>query len=115
MRFVKLKTTVSKVVDEHVDDIKTIKSMIELIKSQEITCSIRLADGPKYQGCRIDKVSDEEFGFRIINTRSTLRKKASLTDIEYLEINTSSDVLSRSKPNVSRFSLLDPESDFDEQ
>lgn len=110
MRYVKFQTTVEKVVDEIVDDYATIKLILSNLKNNELDCALRLSDGPKMTGVRIDRVNDDDFTFRVINARSTLSKKAKFSDVDYLEVNTDAELICRTKPNVSRWTLLDPSS-----
>lgn len=111
MRYIKLRTTVERVVDEVIDDDSTIQSILLSLKNNEIDCIIRLTDGPKMCNVRIDAVDDDGFSFRVINRSSTLSKKAQFNEVDYVEINTDADLLCRSKPNISRWTLLDPTSD----
>lgn len=110
MRYVRFQTIVEKVVDEIVDDIVTIKSILLSLKSNELNCTLQLSDGPKMSGVRIDKIDDSGFSFRVINRRSTLSKTAKFGDVEYLEVSSDADSLCRNKPNVSRWTLLDSSS-----
>lgn len=111
MRYVRLQTTVTKVVDEVVDDALTIKSILENLKSQELTCSLTLSDSPKMTNVRINKVGDDSFSFKVINKQSTVSNSSSFSNVSYLEVNTNAETLCRNKPNVGRFSLLDTSSE----
>lgn len=110
MRYVRFQTIVEKVVDEIVDDSATIKSILSTLKSNEMTCTLQLSDGPKMSNVRIDKIDDSGFAFRVINRRSTLSKVAKFIDVEYLEVSSDVESLCRNKPNVTRWTLLDSSS-----
>ena len=111
MRYVKLQTVVSKVVDEIIDDVDTIKSILTILKEQELDCSLRLLDGPRFAGVRVNSLDAESFSFRVVQKQSTLLKSAKYNEIEYLEISVKTEEMCRNKPNVSRWSILDPSND----
>lgn len=106
MRYVRLQTVITKVVDEEVSDIKVIKSILENIKDTDITLTLRLVDGPKMSNVRIEKMDADTFAFRVVSKNSILKKTGNYKDVEYVEINTVGDSLSK-KPNISRFALID--------
>lgn len=108
MHYVKLKTVVSKVVDELIDDLETIKQIMQVIYSRQLDCAITLNSGPKLFPVRIEKMDENEFSFRIIRIHGSLQKSALYTDIQYLEVNSQDSVISRVKPDVTRWMLLDP-------
>ena len=114
MRYVKLRTTISKVADEHIDDIKTIRSIVSVLKEKEIDCVLQLSGGPRLTRIRIRNVSDDTFGFQMRSKNSSLTKTVPYSEIDYLEINTSADIINRTKPGVSRWLLLDPATDESE-
>lgn len=107
MRYVKLQTTVTKILDETIDDINTVVSILESILKQELNCTLALSDGLKVSNVRITKMNENNFSFRVLSKTSSLIKQARYNEIEYLEINTNADVMCRNKPNVTRWTLLD--------
>ncbi len=112
MRYVRLTTTVSKIVDEDVLDIKTIKSIIIVLKEKELSCTLRVSDGPKLQNVRIKSVDDDSFNCKIVTQNSCLNKSILFAELDYLEVNTSASIISRTKPSISRWTLLDPAADI---
>ncbi len=108
MRYVKLKTTVTKVVDEIIDDKETIIEILNVLKKKELDCVIRLLDGPKLEKTRIVSIGDNDFKVYIIRKYGTLKKTIQFEHLDYLEVNTQDDVIERTKPNISRWTLLDP-------
>jgi len=115
MRYIRLKTVTTKIVDEIIDKVETIKPILEILRDKEIKCTMQLSDGPKMKTVRIDKIDGDRISIRIINPNSVLKKKSLISEIEYLEVNTSDEVLCRTKSDVSRWMLLDPSSDFPEE
>jgi len=111
MRYVRLTTTISKIVDEDVSDLKTIKSIISIIKNKELDCTLQLLDGPKLPNVRIYSVDDDSFCCKVITKNSYLKKSILFSELTYLEVNTTASIISRTKPGVSRWMLLDPADD----
>jgi hypothetical protein len=108
MRYVRLTTTVSKIVDEDVADLKVIKSIVSVLRDKELDCTLRVSDGPKLQNVRIYRVDDDSFNCTVVTKNSCLKKSVLFADLDYLEVNTSASIISRTKPSVSRWTLLDP-------
>ncbi len=111
MRYVRLKTTVSKVVDETID-IPTAKTVIKTLCDKEMTCSLQLSDGPRMEPVRITKVTDKDFMFHKWSHSGLLRRTVSYDEVIYLEVNTKDEVLARVKCVGSRWMLLDPSASF---
>lgn len=112
MRYVRLTTTVSKIVDEDVGDIKMIKSIVSILRDKELDCTLQVSDGPKLQNVRIHRVDDESFNCTVVTKNSCLKKSVLFAELNYLEVNTSASIISRTKPGISRWTLLDPAADI---
>lgn len=102
----------TKVADDLVDDIDHIKSILTSIKDMQIDCALRLTDGPRYEPSRITSLVDNGFSFRVFGRHSMLDKSCNFDEIDYLEVNTTSEIMSN-KPGASRWMLLDSEPDED--
>jgi len=113
MRYIKLKTITTKVADEIVDEEEYVFKILETLMSKELSFTLRLKDGLKRSPVRIMSLTNQDFKFRLMGANSSLISSASLDEIDYLEINTQDTLIANKKPNVSRWSLLDPTS-FDD-
>lgn len=109
MKYVCYKKTISKVADEEIKDVPTIKAILNSIHENEITCSMKLEEGLSYDKIRITELGDTSFKYIIFNSNATLRKSSGYKDISYLEIITVDNVLSGLKPGIERWNLLDAE------
>jgi len=107
MRYVCYKTTVSKVIDDQVHDLDTIKAILTIFRDKELTCSIRTGVDPTLEFCRILNLEEDRFQFLAVRQFGTLKKYARYQDLEYLELKTEDEVIARLKPNVNRWTLLD--------
>jgi len=115
MRYVKLKTVITKAVDETIDEIEYVQKIMESLRSKEMNCTIRLTDGPKQSPIRIKECQENTFRYTLIGHSSSLTKIAHYDEIDYLEVNTQDTIMAEKKPNVSRWSLLDPSSSFGDE
>lgn len=108
MRYVQLKTFVRKIGDEEVSDSQTIKDILFVLKEKQFNCCMKLIDGPKMDLVRILDIHDDDdkFTFIIVRNNSSLKKRANVTDIIYLEVHSIDSEISRVKPDVSRWVLL---------
>jgi hypothetical protein len=107
MRYVCFKTVLSRIIDEQVNDLETIKAILQSFKEKEITCGIRVKNDPTYTYCRILEVGENEFRFWIVKPDSSLKRYARYKDLEYLELKTDDEVIATLKPNANRWILLD--------
>lgn len=108
MRYVKLKRIVSRIVDEDVDDLETIKAIVQIVKDKSLDCIIQLEGNPKLSPARIVDYDDNGFTFLVIHRMSRLRQEARYNQLAYLEVTTQDEFLVRTRSDVSRWMLLDP-------
>ncbi len=106
MRFVRFRTTISKVSDEQIDDTEGIVAIVNLLKEKDLDCAMKLKEGPILNLVRIINVEPETFSCKIRKNRSILNKIVRYDELTYLEINTEDDKISRIKPNMTRWFLL---------
>ena len=59
MRYVRLKTILTKVVDEVIDEESIIKSILNVLLDKELGCTIRLTEGPRLEPVRIQSLGDD--------------------------------------------------------
>lgn len=111
MKYTKLQTVVTKVIEEEITDIAIIKSIFSTIKTDELTCAIRLSSGPKMCNIRIEQVDETGFTILMVNKQSSLRKKVSYDEVADLEVNIDTDLICKNKSNVSRWTILDQSGD----
>lgn len=114
MRFVRLKTVVTKLYDQSVTNQQDILSILNKLKEKELTCNLRLTSGPMYSDVRFLEINEKAFRWRTTKNQSSLVKWSNLNELDYLEVNVKSEVLAGLKPNPSRWSTLDSV-DFDEE
>jgi hypothetical protein len=107
MRYVCYKTIVRKVIDESIDDLASIKSVLKVFCDKELTCALQVGSGPMLSPCRVCSTSDNNFQFVAFRRYGTLRKTAKYEDIGYLELQTDDETIALFKPNVTRWTLLD--------
>ena len=107
MRFVRLKTVVTKLCDMQISNKPDVVTILSKIKEKELTCSVRLSSGPMYYDVRILEMNDESIRWRTTKNQSSLVKWSKIDEVEYLEVNVKSEVLANLKPNPSRWSILD--------
>lgn len=115
MHYVKMKTVVTCVVDEMVEDLETIKAILSVVKEKELTCTMRLTEGPKMEQVRIEQLTEDSLSFRVIFKQHSLKKSCKYADIDYLEVNTEDAAIVNAKPGISRWLLLDPSANTGEQ
>lgn len=111
MRYVCYKMIVSKVVDEQVTQIETIKALIKIFKEKELSCAMQVDGSPVFNSCRVVKIGDDKFEFLIVGKTGSLKKTAEYAKIDYLELKTDDQTISVLKPNSNRWLLLDNGSD----
>ena len=114
MRFVRLKTVVTKICDQQVQDENEIVTLLNKLKEKEFTCSIRLFSGPVYSCVRILEVNSPNFKWRTTKNGSSLIKNSSINDLDYLELDVKTEVIAKLKPNQSRWSLIDSDADLND-
>lgn len=114
MRYVKYKTIISKQIDEDIDDLDVVRQILLALKEKELSCTVRLRAGININNVRILSVDDSKCLLRAVQNRSTLKKTALLSDIEYLELNTQTMEMMYTKPEVTRWMLLDSISENDD-
>jgi len=110
MKYIRTKTVTTKLVDEYIDDLDIIKSIIKIICDKSITCSITTNSDPTLYPSKILSYNDDSITFQV-NRQCTLKKSVTYKEIDKLEIDTSDTVLA-SKEGVSRWMLLDPSSNI---
>lgn len=108
MRYVRLKTFARKIADEEIGDEQTIKDILSVLRDKELDCSLRISNDPEMGNCRILEVGDDDFRFLVIKNRSSLKRRAKISDLSYLEVQTSDSEVAATKPEVSRWLLLEP-------
>lgn len=106
MRFVRFRTTVSKISDEKLSNIEDVIAIVNLLKEKDLDCAIKLKDGPIQNLVRIINSGPETFLCKIRKNRSILNKTVRYDELTYLEINTEDDKIARIKPNMTRWFLL---------
>jgi len=113
VKYVCYKKTVSKVVDEEIKDVPSIKALLTTLHENEMTCAMKLDGGLSHDKVRITELDDTTFRYVVFSSNAKLRKSTGYKDITYLEITTVDNILSGLKPGIDRWSLLDP-GDIDE-
>ena len=112
MRYVCYKKTVSKVADEEIKDVPSIKILLTTLFESEMTCALKLESGLSHDQVRITELGETSFKYTVFNSNAKLRKTSGYKEITYLEIVTVDNILSGLKPGIDRWSLLDAE-EFD--
>jgi len=109
MRYIVLKSTVSKVFDEILNETEEIIELLIALKEKEITCSVQIKSGPVFNFVRILKVDidNSTFEWRLMKNGISLKKKTSINDINLLTIEVDNDMAVKIKPNPSRWSTID--------
>lgn len=111
MRYIKFKTVVTKTSDEIIDDYNTIKLLLTSLKDRNLVCNIRLEAGPQMPNSRILSVTDNDFVFQTMRQSSSLKKRAPISELDYLEVNTSDVLLAQNSHEISRWVLIEPDID----
>lgn len=109
MRYVKYQTSIAKTFDGVISDEEDIIQILTALKDKEITCRLRLSDGPAHDNVRILSVMKEKFEWRMVKNRSILKQTSLFANIAELEVNTDIEMSLHLKPEPSRWSLLDPD------
>jgi hypothetical protein len=108
VRYVKLRTIITKTSDQQVEDVADIKAILSVLTDKELDCCLQLTEGPKMELARILELDDEYFRFRAITKTASLIRRVRYDEIKLLEVhNFDSDIVVR-KPRVSRWMLLEP-------
>ena len=105
MRFVRLKTVVTKLYDQVIPGKSDVLTILRKLKDKELTCSIRLSSGPIYHEVRFLEIEEDRFRWRTTKNQSSLVKWSNVDELEHLELNVKSEVFSL-KPNPSRWSTI---------
>ena len=113
MRYIRLKTSIARLVDDNIDDPEVVRAILQQLKDKELTCSIRLGNGPIMPSVRITGVDDNGISIRIFQKGSSLIKNAGYNEIDYLEVNTQDEIMLKNKEKVTRWTLLDPAGEWD--
>lgn len=114
MRYTRYKTSIAKIHDGDIDDIETVKKIVNSVQKNSLTCSIRLPYQNMMDNVQILSVTEDSFTWRMIKNGSALRNESKISDLQALEVNTSisSEVKLNGPPN--RWAFLDPASDIDD-
>lgn len=114
MRYVCFQNTVSRIVDEEISSLDDIRSILQTIKNEELTCLLYLKQGEHFLKVRVLDVTDTDFLYTVYTQESKLKKTSKFIDVKYLEVTVTDRVLSYIKPNTSRWALLEP-TEFDNE
>lgn len=106
MRYICLKTIVTKVFDGILENDDEILSVLSAIQNKEITCSLQEKQGPLNVSVRILDINETEIIWRVLKDGTSLKKKTKISDIIMISVNVD-DELIINKPNSSRWSSLD--------
>ena len=109
MRYIKFKTVITKTNDEIIDDANTIKSLLISLKDRNLVCNIRLISGPQMPNSRILSVGENDFLFQTMRQSSSLKKRVLISELDYLEVNTSDVLLAQNSHEISRWMLIEPD------
>lgn len=104
MRYIQVKTIVTKVSDDEINSTEEIKTLLSALQAHNIDCMIRLKDGHKVGPSRIKDVRDADFSFCIIG-RSVLNKASTYDNLDCVEVDMETKVVAR-KTGSSRWMLL---------
>lgn len=108
MRYIKLRTIITKTSDAIVDDVEDIKAILSVLTDKELDCCLKLKQGPRMEMTRIMVLGEERFQFRAISKTASMIRTVNYTDIELIEVHDfASDIVSK-KPRVSRWMMLEP-------
>ena len=109
MRYVCYKKTISKIVDEEIEDEVSIKALLSSLWENEITCSLTLKDNIFHNKVRITGINETGFDYVVFTTNATLRKSSQFKDVLYLEMTAIDSILAVLKPKIERWNLLGTE------
>jgi len=114
MRYIRLKTVTSKILDHIIEDEETVFLILNTLQEKEIDCKIKLNSGLILDSARILIVGSDSFVCRAIKNNTSLRKTCKVNEIDSLEVNTETQVLAQDKTHaMSRWFMLDPADDLD--
>jgi len=109
VRYVVLKSVVSRVFDGILEYPNEIAELLNSLKNKEITCSMQIKSGPIFDFVRILKVDmNDTFEWRLIKNGVSLKKTSLVSDVNCITVETNDDMSVKVKPNPSRWSTLDP-------
>jgi hypothetical protein len=114
MKYVCYQKILSKIADQEVKDPEDIKSILNIIKEQELSCSVRILDNEStvsFKEIRISSVDEDSFAYTVVTPSSRLNKRSKFTDIDFLELIVIDSILASLKPGTDRWSLLSPDND----
>jgi len=110
MKYVCYKQIVAKVVDQEIDDIESVKAILQTILTHELTCTMHIKDREGlliHRKVRIKSMDEDTFSYITYTSSSTLRRSAKYEDITHLEMTTIDKIIGALKPNITRWSMLD--------
>lgn len=115
MRYIKLRTIITKTSDEIVEDALHIKAILSVLIDKELDCCLKIKDGPRMEMARILELGDESFRFRAITKTSSMIRRVQYSNIELLEVHDfNSDIVAK-KPRISRWMMLEPVTILEEE
>jgi len=106
MRYICLKTIVSKVCDKVLEDDEDIQRVLSLLQEKQITCALQIKGESVHESVRILGLDDQRITWRLIEHGSSLKKTSNISDIKTVTVN-SDEAMVTLKPDPSRWSTLD--------
>ena len=114
MRYIKYRTVVSTAVDNDITDSESIRAILNVIHSKELDCAMQLFEGPRMALVRIVDVRENDFTFLTVKNHSSMKRNALFTEIVQLEVYDIDTETVQTKPNISRWVMLEPVDFFNE-
>ena len=113
MKYICYKKILSKIADQEIKDPQDIKAILEVIKAQELSCSIRIHDenggSVSFKEIRINSISEDSFSYTVLTQTSRLQKSSKFEDLDFLELTCVDAIMAFLKPGTDRWNLIDPD------
>jgi len=112
MKYIRIQKVVQKFYDDDIDDIETIKAILNSIMDRKLYCSVTVQESYHINylsKVRILKVCDASFDFRVFQEWVTLKDSARYEDLKELKVETEIDKVMDTDDKDNRWLLLDLE------
>jgi hypothetical protein len=108
MRYIKLRTIITKTTDAIVDEVSDIKAILFVLTDKELDCCLKLKNGPRMELTRILDLDEDTFRFQAITKTASMIRRVKYADIELIEVHDFASDIVLKKPRVSRWMMIEP-------
>ena len=112
MRYIRTKLSIATLFDGKIEDISEIKNILCSLQEHEIDVHIEFEDRTVHNRARIIGVNESTFRFLSVGSCSSAVLTNKVENIRQMEVATSDQHVMRTKPGITRWSLINPAGEF---